>query len=332
LHSLKESNMATRIVLSATGGAEVMQLEHLQAQQPGPGQVWLEQTAMGVNPLDVLQRKGAAPLALPSGLGLEGAGRVIAVGDGVLNVQAGDRVGYATGPVGGYASGRLYPAQRLVKLPAALSDEVAAAVLFKGITAQYLLKTTYPVGPGTQILLYGAAGALGKLMAPWARYLGATVIGVVSRPQSVARAQAAGCHHVLVFDAATLAGQVRELTQGQGVDVAYDSVGKLSLQASLDSLRPRGLLVSFGGTSGAPAPIEVATLNAKGSLYLTRPSLAAHTASVEEYQQRAGDVLAAVAEGIIQPTVWRRYPLADAARAHGDLEQGLSEGALILTA
>jgi len=324
--------MATRIVLSATGAADVMQLQPLQTEQPGPGQVWLEQTAMGVNPLDVLQRKGGAPLALPCGLGLEGAGRVGAVGEGVRNVHVGDRVAYATGPVGGYASGRLYPAERLVRLPADLSDEAAAAVLFKGITAQYLLKTTYPVGPGTQILLYGAAGALGQLMVPWARHLGATVIGVVSRQQSVARAQAAGCQHVLVFDAATLAGKVRELTQGQGVDVVYDSVGKVSLEASLNSLRPRGLLVSFGGTSGAPAAIEVATLNSKGSLYLTRPSLAAHTLTAEEYQQRAADVLSAVTEGIIQPRVWRRYPLADAARAHGDLEQGVSEGALILTA
>ncbi|MFV3289720.1 quinone oxidoreductase family protein [Pseudomonas sp. NY11955] len=324
--------MVTRIILTGTGNADVMQLEHMAVHTPGPGQVWLEQTAMGVNPLDVLQRKGGAALTLPSGLGLEGAGRVTAIGDGVHNVQVGDRVAYAMGPVGAYASGRLFPAERLVKLPPRLEDEAAAAVLFKGITAQYLLKTTFAVGPGTQVLLYGAAGALGQLMAPWARYLGATVIGVVSRPQSVARAQAAGCHHVLVFDAATLAGQVRELTQGQGVDVVYDCVGKVSLEASLDSLRLRGLLVSFGGTSGAPAAIEVATLNAKGSLYLTRPSLAAHTRTIEEYQQRAADVLAAVDEGIIQPRVWRRYPLADAAKAHEDLEQGRSEGALVLTA
>lgn len=323
--------MTTRIVLSATGATDVMRLQPLQIQRPGPGEVWLEQTAIGVNPLDVLQRQGGAPLLLPSGLGLEGAGRVVATGEGVHNVQVGDRVGYATGPVGGYASARLYPAERLVHLPDEVSDEAAAAILFKGITAQYLLKTTYPVGPGTQILLYGAAGALGQLMVPWARHLGATVIGVVSRPQSMARAQAAGCHHVLVFDAATLAGQVHELTRGQGVDVVYDSVGKVSLQASLDSLRLRGLLVSFGATTGTPAAIEVGTLNAKGSLYVTRPSLAAHTRTVEEYQQRAGDVLSAVAEGIIQPRVWRRYPLAEAARAHEDLEQGLSEGALILT-
>ena len=324
--------MATRIVLDQTGAPDVMQLEDITPQAPGHGEVWLEQTAMGVNHLDVLQRSGGAPLALPCGLGLEGAGRVMAIGAGVDQVAVGDRVGYATGPLGAYASARLYPAERLVKLPPSLSDEHAAAVLFKGITAQYLLKTTYAVGPRTRVLMYGAAGALGQLMVPWAKHLGATVIGVVSRQQSVARAYAAGCDHVLVFDARTLAAQVDDLTHGHKVDVAYDSVGKVSLDASLDSLRPRGVLVSFGATSGAPAPIELATLNAKGSLFVTRPSLAAHTSTVEQYQQRAADVLDAVATGIIQPRIWRSYPLAEAARAHQDLQQGLSQGALILTA
>ncbi|WP_422402510.1 quinone oxidoreductase family protein [Pseudomonas sp. GZD-209] len=323
--------MAKRIVLQQTGGTEVLHLQDLPVQQPGPGEVWLEQTAIGVNPLDVLQRKGGAPLPLPCGLGLEGAGRVAAVGAGVTNVKVGDSVGYATGPLGGYASARLYPAERLVKLPAGLGAEEAAATLFKGITAQYLLTSTYPVGPGTRVLIYGAAGALGQLMVPWAKHLGATVIGVVSRPQSVARAKAAGCDQVLQFNAATLAAEVRELTAGEGVDVVYDSVGRLSLEASLDSLRPRGLLVSFGGSSGAPAAIEVATLNAKGSLFVTRPSLAAHTRTAEEYQARAASVLAALAAGIIQPRIWRRYPLADVAKAHEDLELGRSEGALILT-
>jgi NADPH2:quinone reductase len=322
--------MAKRIVLQQTGDVDVMQLQAVSEQRPGPGEVWLEQTAIGVNPLDVLQRKGVAPLPLPAGLGLEGAGRVTAVGAGVLNVQVGDRVGYATGPVGSYASARLFPAERLVKLTSGVGDEQAAAALFKGITAQYLLTSTYLVGPGTQVLIYGAGGALGQLMVPWARHLGARVIGVVSRPQSVARAQAAGCEHVLVFDAATLAAEVRELTGGQGVDVVYDSVGRVSLQASLDSLRPRGLLVSFGATSGAPAAIEMATLNAKGSLFVTRPSLAAHTASAEEYQARADAVLAALQAGIIQARTWRRYPLGEVARAHEDLEQGRSEGALVL--
>lgn len=323
--------MITRVLLETFGGPDVLQLVPAQAQQPGPGEVWLEQAAIGVNPLDLSQRSGAVKVPLPSSLGLEGAGTVAAIGEGVTNVQVGDRVAYATGPLGAYASARLYPAQRLVKLPDSVSFEDAAAVLFKGITAQYLLKSTWPVGPGSRVLIYGAAGALGQLMAPWARHLGAFVIGVVSKPQSIERARAAGCDAVLMFDAQTLAEQVREITDGQKVDVVYDPIGRTTFEASLDCLRPRGLLVSFGMASGAPPAVEVATLNAKGSLFLTRPSLAAHTATAEEYQQRAEDVLQAVADGIIQPRVWRRYPLADVARAHADLHEGRSEGALVLT-
>jgi NADPH2:quinone reductase len=289
-----------KVRLDAAGSPDAMRLEPVQVQAPGPGQVWLEQTAIGVNPLDVSQRKGAVAIPFPSGLGLEGAGRVAAVGEGVANVAVGDRVGYATGPLGAYAGARLYPAERLVKLPDALSDEDAAAVLFKGITAQYLLKTTHAVGPGSRIVIYGAAGALGQLMCAWARHLGAFVIGVVSKAASVERARAAGCDEVLVFDAATLPAQVLEATQGRKADVVYD-------------------------------PISVATLNAKGSLFLTRPSLAAHTATAAEYQERAQDVLAAVAAGIIVPRVWRRHALAEVAQAHGDLEQGRSQGAIILT-
>lgn len=322
--------MVTRVRLDVVGGPEVLRLEETTPQAPGAGEVWVEQAAIGVNPLDVAQRKGAVPIALPSGLGLEGAGQVVALGEGVQGLAVGDRVGYATGPLGAYASARLIPADRLVKLPASLTAEEAAAVLFKGITAQYLLKTTYPVGPGTRVVVYGAAGALGQLMCAWARYLGAFVIGVVSKPASMERARAAGCDAVLEFDAATLPGQVLELTQGRKADVVYDPIGRDTLNASLDCLRPRGLLVSFGATSGLPAPIEVGTLNAKGSLFLTRPSLAAHTATAAEYQERAHDVLAAVASGIITPRIWRAYALADVAAAHADLEQGRSQGAIIL--
>lgn len=322
--------MVISVHISSTGGPEVIQWKTSQKMPPGPGEVWLEQTAVGVNPLDVSQRKGAVPLALPSGLGLEGAGRVSAVGPGVSNVAVGDRVAYATGPVGAYASARLYPAERLVKLPEQVSDEEAAAVLFKGITAQYLLKTTYAVAPGTRVLIYGAAGGLGQLMCSWARHLGAQVVGVVSKPASVARARAAGCAEVLVFDAATLAGQVAAITQGHKMDVVYDPIGRDTFAASLDCLRPRGLMVSFGATSGLPPPVEVGTLNAKGSLFLTRPSLAAHTATVQEYQERARDVLDAVVAGIIQARIGKRYALADVAQAHTDLEQGHSQGAIIL--
>lgn len=323
--------MVMHIRLHQTGAPHVLQLEHGEPRTPGPGEVWLEQAAIGVNPLDVNQRKGDVPIALPSGLGLEGAGTVAAVGPGVTNVKVGDRVAYATGPLGAYASARLFPAERLVTLPDRLAATDAAAVLFKGITAQYLLKSTYPVGPGVRVLIYGAAGALGQLMVSWARHLGAFVVGVVSKVQSVARAKAAGCNEVLVFDADTLATQVVDATQGHKVDVVYDSVGRVSLQASLDSLRPRGLLVSYGVTSGAPEPLAMGTLNAKGSLFVTRPSLAAHTATAQEYQHRAQDVLAAVTAGIITPHIWRSYPLAEVANAHDDLQQGRSQGAIILT-
>ncbi len=322
--------MHQRVRIDAAGGPAAMRLEVVEPQAPGPGQVWLEQVAIGVNPLDVAQRKGAVAIPFPSGLGLEGAGHVVALGPGVLNVAVGDRVGYATGPLGAYASARLFPAERLVKLPDALGFDEAAAVLFKGITAQYLLKTTYAVVPGTKVLIYGAGGALGQLMCAWARHLGALVMGVVSKPESVERARVAGCDAVFVFDPATLPAQVLEATQGHKADVVYDPIGRVTLNASLDCLRPRGLLVSFGATSGAPAPIEVGTLNAKGSLFLTRPSLAAHTATAAEYQERAQDVLQAVADGIIAPRIWRRYALADVGTAHADLEQGRSQGAIIL--
>ncbi|WP_462387009.1 quinone oxidoreductase family protein [Acidovorax sp. Q11] len=327
----KEKPVAVSVRIDAAGGTEALRLEEVQPQVPSTGQVWLEQAAIGVNPLDVSQRKGAVPIPFPSGLGLEGAGHVVAVGPGVKNVAVGDRVGYATGPLGAYASARLFPAERLVPLPETMAMDDAAAVLFKGITAQYLLKTTYPVGPGTRVLIYGAAGAVGQLMCAWARHLGAFVMGVVSRPESVERAKAAGCNAVFVFNPAALASEVREATQGRKADVVYDPIGRTTLDASLDSLRPRGLLVSFGATSGVPAPIEVGTLNAKGSLFLTRPSLAAHTATAMEYQERARDVLQAVAAGIITPRIGRRYALADVGAAHADLEQGRAQGAIILT-
>ena len=323
--------MAVAIRIYSSGAPEVMQLEELDLPLPGPGEVLLEQTAIGVNPLDVNQRKGMVPIALPSGLGLEGAGIVAAVGSGVSGLKSGDRVGYATGPLGAYASARLFPADRLIRLPDALGDEAAASVLFKGITAQYLLKTTGQVSQDSRVLIYGAAGALGQLMCAWAKHLGAQVLGVVSRPASVERAKAAGCDQVFVFDAQTLPSQVMQATQGRKVDVVYDSIGKDTFLASLDCLRPRGLMVSFGATSGLPPAVEVGVLNAKGSLFLTRPSLAAHTATTEEYQSRAQDVLDAIAAGILTPRIWKSYALKDAALAHADLEQGRSQGSIILT-
>lgn len=312
------------------GGAEQLHLDNIQVGEPSDGEVRLRQHAVGVNPLDISQRRGEVKIPLPSGIGLEGAGVVEAIGPNVTNVQVGDRVAYATGPIGSYAAVRLYPAGRLVKLPNNVSFEEAASILFKGITAQYLLKTTYPVVKGTNILLYGAAGGVGQLMASWAKHLGANVIGVVSKETSVARARAAGCDHVFVFDSATLAKNVQEVTGGKKADVVYDPIGKQTFETSLDCLRVRGLMVSYGISSGVPDSVAVGTLNAKGSLYLTRPSLMAHVATVETYQERAADVMDAIAKGIIKAHVSKTYPLKEAAKAQQDIENGLSKGSIVL--
>jgi NADPH2:quinone reductase len=322
--------MASVVRINRTGGPEVMGIDYIITSPPGPGEVWLDQRAVGVNYLDVQQRSGKSALALPSALGLEAGGIVAAVGAGVDQVRPGDRVAYATGPIGAYASGRLYPAERLVRLPDDMPFDSAAAVLFKGITAQYLLKSTFAVGPGTVMVLYGVNGGVGRIMARWAKHLGAVVIGIVSKAASVAPAQALGCDHVLVFDAGTTAADVARLTDGKKADVVYDPIGRDTFDTSLNSLRPRGTLVSFGSSSGAPAAVDVATLNAKGSLFLTRPSIAAHTGDAAEYRERAEDVLAAVAAGVIEPAVWRRYRLTEVAQAHAALEEGHSAGAIVL--
>lgn len=322
--------MATTIRLEETGGPEVLRVETFEPAKPGPTEAWIIQEAIGVNYLDVTQRNGAVPIHLPGGLGLEGAGRVAAVGSDVRNVSVGDRVAYALGPLGAYASERAYPADRLVPLPESLSAEDAAAIIFKGVTAQYLLKSTYPVGSGTVILLYGVAGALGQFMAPWAKHLGAFVIGVVSKEASVKIARRRGCDEVLVWRQGDLAKEVAALTGGRKADVVYDGVGRATFEASLDSLRPRGLMVSIGASSGAPDPVAAGTLNAKGSLFLTRPSITAHATDIGEYRTRVEDVFAAVAKGIIKPEIWKTFPLDRAAEAHAALEKGSSDGPIVL--
>lgn len=319
--------MAMTVKLYATGKPDVMQLEDIAPGAPGPHEAWIEHDAIGVNYLDAMQRGGAVKLALPSGLGLEGAGRVMALGSAVTDLAVGERVAYALGPVGSYASGRLYPAERLIKLPATLSCDAAAALLFKGLTAQYLLKSTYPVGPGTTLLVYGAAGALGQILVPWARALGANVIGVVSKPASVERARAAGCAHVFVWSD-QLADDVKAVTAGAMADVVYDGIGRKTFDVSLTCLRPRGMMVSMGASSGLPDPVSIARLNEK-SLFLTRPGLAAHIGDVVEYRTRAADLFDSVARGIVQPSIWKTFPLAQAAEAHVALEGG-GAGAIVL--
>lgn len=322
--------MTVAIRLKQTGGPDVLTVEPTVEVQPGTGEIWLEQEAIGVNYLDVTQRNGAVSIPLPSGLGLEGAGRVVAIGAGVANVAVGDRVAYMLGPIGSYASGRLYPADRLVRLPDEISNDTGATVLFKGITAHYLLHSTYAVRSGSVVLLYGAAGALGQLMASWAKAMGAFVIGVVSKKSSVKRAEAAGCDAVLVWGANDLPSAVASLTNGQKADVVYDGIGRPTFTASLDSLRTRGMMVSIGASGGAPDPVAVATLNTKGSLFLTRTGLAAHATDLTEYHRRAEAVFDAVISGVIKPTASKVFPLQDAAAAHAALEDGTAGGAVLL--
>ncbi|MGO6731233.1 quinone oxidoreductase [Rhizobium ruizarguesonis] len=322
--------MPVTIRIATTGGPGVLKAETVEEQHPSAGEVWIEQDAIGVNYLDVTQRNGSVPVPLPSGLGLEAAGRVKSIGADVDNVAIGDRVAYILGPAGGYASGRLYPAKRLVRVPDTISSDDVATVLFKGITAHYLIQSTFAVGPGTTVLLYGAAGAVGQILIRWAKSLGAFVIGVVSKEASAARATSAGCDAVLVWGACDLPAEVTKLTDGRKVDVVYDGIGKPTFLASLDSLRPRGLMVSIGASAGPPDPVTVGMLNAKGSLYLTRPGLAAHATDLTEYRQRADAVFEAVLAGIIKPVAWKTFPLSEAAAAHAALESGKSKGAVLL--
>lgn len=316
--------------LTQTGGPQVLVVTDVARRELGPREAWIEQEAIGLNYLDVMQRQGAAPIPLPSGLGLEAAGRVTAVGSEVTEVVVGDRVAYALGPLGAYASGRAYPAERLLRLPDDLSFEAAATILFKGLTAQYLLNTTFAVGPGAVVLLYGVAGGLGQVMTPWAKHLGAQVIGVVSKAASVDRARALGCDAVLVWGECDVAAEVAAFTGGRKADVVYDGVGGKTFEASLDSLRPRGLLASIGASSGPPPPVEVATLNIKGSLFLTRPSLAAHITDLDEYRARAREVFAMAKAGVIVTAPAAIFPLAEVAAAHAELERGAPAGAILL--
>lgn len=321
--------MSIAIRLERTGGPSVLETHAFAPEDPREGEVWIEHEAIGVNYLDVMQRKGTAPLALPGGIGLEAAGRVTKTGTAVTDVEVGDRVAYILGPAGAYSSGRRYAANRLIKLPADISFDDAASLLFKGITAQYLIKSTYLVTKGTVVVVYGAAGGVGQILASWAKHLGAYVIGVVSKEASIERARAAGCDTVLVWGP-ELSAEVSRATEGAKAHVVYDGVGKDTFAASLDCLRPRGMLASIGASSGAPPAVEMSTLNAKGSLFVTRPGLAAHASDLAEYRERAADVFAAFRAGMIKPAIWKTYALEHAAEAHQAIDDGLATGAVLL--
>ena len=318
------------IRISKTGGPEVMEYVDVDLPPPGPGEVRVKHTAIGVNFVDTYHRSGLYKLPLPSGLGSEAAGIVEAAGPGVTALKIGDRVAYGGAPIGAYAEANNVAADRLVKLPAGVSDEAAAAAMLKGMTAQYLLKRTFPVARGQTILWHAAAGGVGLIACQWAKHLGVHVIGTVGSEEKIALAKSHGCDHVLNTRTDDWVKRVRELTGGEGVPVVYDSIGKDTWAGSLDCLAVRGMMVSFGSASGPVPPFEPAILATKGSLYLTRPSLGHYTRTHKELQETADDLFAVIASGAVKIEVHQRFRLADARKAHEALHSRNTTGATIL--
>ena len=318
------------IRFSKSGGPEVLSLSDVPLPEPGPGQIRVRHTVIGVNFIDTYQRSGLYPVPLPSGLGLEAAGVVDAVGAGVTGLKMGERVGYCSGPVGAYAEAHVIAADRAIRLPDGVSDEIAAASLLKGMTVQYLFKRTYAVKPGDTILFHAAAGGVGLIAGQWGRHLGATVIGTVGSEDKMELARNNGYAHVLNTRREDWVSRVRELTGGAGVPVVYDSVGKDTWSGSLDCLAVRGMMVSFGNASGAVPAFDPSILNAKGSLYLTRPSLFHYTRSAEELQQTADDLFAVLQSGAVKIAVNQRFRLAEARAAHEALQSRSTTGATVL--
>jgi len=312
------------------GSPDVLRYEDIDLPEPGPGEVRIRHTAIGLNFIDTYHRSGLYPAGLPTGLGSEAAGVVEAVGEGVAGVAPGDRVVYTGPPLDGYSEHRNFRADRLVPVPAGVSDEQAAAVLLKGLTAWYLLRRSYPVQRGDPILLHAAAGGVGSLASQWARHLGATVIGVVSTPEKAELAQSQGCHHVILADHDDLPAAVRKLTGGAGVAAVYDGVGRATFFKSLDALRPHGVMVSFGNASGAVEPVAPAELAKRHSLYLTRPVLFDFIDTRERLLAACEALWEVVAGGVVRVHVNQRYALADAAQAHRDLEARRTTGSTIL--
>jgi NADPH2:quinone reductase len=322
--------MSKAIRFHKTGGPEVLQLDEVSVGEPGPGQARVRHTAIGVNFLDTYQRSGLYPIQLPSGAGNEGAGVVEAVGPGVTLVKAGDRVAYTGGAPGAYSETRLYPADRLVKTPAGISDEQAASIMLKGMTAHYLIHRTYAVKRGDTVLFHAAAGGVGLLACQWLKALGATVIGTVGSDDKAKIAKAHGCDHTIVYTRENFVERVKEITGGKGVPVVYDSVGKSTFEGSLDCLRPFGLMVSFGNASGAVPPFNTGILAQKGSLYLTRPTLVTYIASRADLEATSSALFDAIKSGKVKVDISARYKLADAAQAHRDLEARKTTGQIIL--
>ncbi|GLK57608.1 NADPH2:quinone reductase [Methylopila capsulata] len=322
--------MAKAIRVHATGGPEALTFEDVELPPLKKGDAHIRHTAIGVNFIDVYHRTGLYPQETPFVLGSEGAGEVVAVGEGVTDLKPGDRVAYAGGPLGAYATERVIPAERLVKIPAGVTDETAAAAMLKGMTAQYLLRRTFRVGPEHTILFHAAAGGVGQIACQWASHLGATVIGTAGGPEKVALAKTKGCAHVIDYRSEDFVAKVKEITGGKGVDVVYDSVGKDTFPASLDCIKPRGMWVSFGQSSGPIEPFNIGLLAQKGSLFATRASLNHYAATRPELLATAEDLFDVIASGAVTIDIGARYPLEQAADAHRALEGRATTGSTIL--
>jgi NADPH2:quinone reductase len=321
--------MVKAIRIHKTGGPEVMAWEDVDVPAPGKGEVLVRHTAVGLNFIDTYQRSGLYPLQLPAIIGNEAAGVVEAAGPGVSDLKPGDRVASGSG-MGAYAEKRLYAADRLVKIPDGIDDRTAASMMLKGMTARYLVKQTYPLKGGETVLVHAAAGGVGLILCAWAKHLGCTVIGTVGSADKGKLAREHGCDHVILYRETDFVAKVRELTGGKGVPVVYDGVGKDTFMPSLDCLSPRGLMASFGNASGPVAPFSILTLSQKGSLYVTRPTLATHIATRADLVETANDLFDVVRKGAVKITVNQTYALKDAGQAHRDLESRKTTGSTVL--
>lgn len=321
--------MAKAVRFHKQGGPEVLQYDDVQVGDPGPGQARIRHTAIGVNFVDTYQRSGLYPMQLPMVAGNEAAGVVEAVGSGVTELKPGDRVAY-TGLPGAYCEQRVVPADRLVKLPQGISDEQAASMMLKGLTVHYLIHSTCAVKKGETVLWHAAAGGVGLIACQWLKAIGATVIGTAGSDEKCALARAHGAEHVINYSRENFVERVKSITGGKGLPVVYDAVGKSTWEGSLDCLRPRGLMVSFGNASGAVAPVNIGILQTKGSLYLTRPTLATHIASRADLVERSSALFEMVKSGKVKIETTGRYKLADAAQAHRDLEGRKTTGSVVL--
>jgi NADPH2:quinone reductase len=313
------------------GGPEVLAWEEVQVGKPGPGEARVRHTAIGLNYVDTYFRSGLYPTQLPSGLGSEAAGVVEEVGPGVTDIKPGDRVAYGNSPLGAYSEVRVMPADRLVVLPNGISDQQGAAMMLKGMTTQYLIRQIFKVKRGDTILFHAAAGGVGLIACQWAKSLGATVIGTVGSEEKAKLAKAHGCDHAIVYTREDFVERVKEITKGEKLPVVYDGIGKDTWPKSLDCLRPTGLMVSFGQSSGAIGPVELGVLAAKGSLFITRPSLNTYAAKRADMVAMARDLFDAVLSGAVKIEVKQTYPLKEATRAHGDLQSRKTTGSTVLT-